>query len=185
MFDLFRSRDKAVRSLLGGLLLVVALSMVTYLIPNYGSSEGTAQDPVVAEVGGEKVTTRNAQLVIQQALKSKSVSSQMLPIYIPQMIDQMITERALAYQAERMGFHVTEQQVSNAIRLTIPSLFPEGKFVGRDIYAAFLAQQNLTIEDFESDMARQLLVTRLREVAVEGTVVAQADIEQEFRQRNE
>ena len=57
--------------------------------------------------------------------------------------------------------------------------------MGRDIYAGFLAQQNLTIEDFESDMARQLLVTRLREVAVEGTVVSQADIEQEFRQRNE
>ena len=185
MFDLFRSRDKAVRILLGGLLLVVALSMVTYLIPNYGGSEGTAQDPVVADVGGDKITTRNVQLVIQQAMKSKSMTPAMLPIYIPQMIDQMVSERALAYQAERMGFHVSEQQVSNAIRLTIPSLFPEGKFVGREIYAAFLAQQNLTIEDFESDMARQLLVTRLREVAVEGTVVAQADIEQEFRQRNE
>jgi peptidyl-prolyl cis-trans isomerase D len=185
MFDLFRSRDKAVRILLGGLLLVVALSMVTYLIPNYGSTEGTAQDPIVAEVGGEKITTRNAQIVIQQALRSKSVSSAMLPILIPQMVDQMITERALAYQAERMGFHVSEDQVINAIRLTIPQLFPEGKFVGRDIYAAMLAQQNLTIQDFESDMARQLLVTRLREVAVEGTVVAQADVEAEFRQRNE
>jgi len=185
MFDLFRSRDKAVRILLGGLLLVVALSMVTYLIPNYGSTEGSAQDPIVAEVGGDKITTRNAQIVIQQALRSKSMSPAMIPILIPQMVDQMITERALAYQAERMGFHVSEEQVSNAIRLTIPQLFPEGKFVGRDIYAAMLAQQNLTIQDFETDMARQLLVTRLREVAVEGTVVAQADVEAEFRQRNE
>src|SRR5579862_1882437 len=185
MFDLFRSRDKAVRILLGGLLLVVALSMVTYLIPNYGSSEGTAQDPIVAEVGGDKITTRNVQLVMQQSLKNKSMSPAMLPVLIPQMIDQMVTERALAYQATRMGFHVSEEQVSNAIRLTIPQLFPEGKFVGREIYAAMLAQQNLTIEDFETDMARQLLVTRLREVAVEGTVVALSDVEQEFRTRNE
>ena len=52
MFDFFRSRDKAVRYFLTALLSLVALSMITYLVPT-GSSGATANDNVVAEVGSK------------------------------------------------------------------------------------------------------------------------------------
>ena len=48
MFDLFRSRDKAVRILLGALLVLVALSMLTYLIPTYDTGSGSPDGQVVA-----------------------------------------------------------------------------------------------------------------------------------------
>ena len=53
MFDLFRSRQKAVRYFLGAILMVIAVSMVITLIPGYGTSaNNTSADPVIADIGG-------------------------------------------------------------------------------------------------------------------------------------
>jgi peptidyl-prolyl cis-trans isomerase D len=103
MFDLFRSRDKAVRYLLGVLLGIVALSMVVTLIPGYGGPAG-APEQVVAEIGKDQLTIRQVQQQIQNMVRNKTVPQEMVQHYVPQLIDQMITERAVAYQAERMGF---------------------------------------------------------------------------------
>ncbi len=184
MFDLFRSRDKAVRLLLGAILLVVALSMLMYLVPNYNTGAITS-DTVVAEVGHDAITELDVQRAIQGAMRGRQIPAEILPTYVPQIVKQLITERALAYEAERLGIQVTNQELSDFIARTIPNLYPDGKFVGKAAYAAMLAQQNLTMEQFEADMRRQMLDDRLRSIALEGIVVSPADIEQAFRDKNE
>src|SRR5450432_3742397 len=184
MFDLFRSRDKAVRILLGALLVMVAISMLAYLVPSYGTGSSSA-DVVLAEVGNEVITIADAQKVVQGAMRNRQLPPEILPNYVPQMVDQMITERAMAYEAERLGFQVSDADVADTIRQLVPSLYQDGKFVGRDAYANMLAGQSLTIEQFENDLRRQVLITRLRDVALEGQVVSPLEIEQGFRKKNE
>src|ERR1051326_7844825 len=184
MFDLFRSSDKRKKYFLSGLLILVALSMVTYLNPNYGGGD-PSPDTVIAQIGRDTVTQRDAQLAIQQILRGKSIPPNLVSLYVPQIIDQLITERILVYEAGRLGFKVSEDDTFNAIHLAHPELFPEGKFIGRDSYAAYLAQQNLTIDEYESDWARKVLVNRLKGVAVEGTVGTSAGIAKEFHLRND
>ncbi len=184
MFDLFRSRAKAVRYLLGGLLMVVALSMVVTLIPGWGSMP-VGEEQVVAEIGDEALTQREVQLQLQAAMRNKAFPSALAYIYVPQMIDQMITERVLAYQAERIGFRVSEADLAQTIRSMIPQLYQDGKFVGRQAYADFLAQQNLTIPQFEANVRKQMLLTKLRNLAGEGVVVTPGEIGEEYRRRNE
>ena len=70
MFDLFRSRDHAVRIHLGGLLLVVAFSMLTYLVPNY-SNGTTGSDTVIAEIGKDTITLAETQRLIQEQMRSR------------------------------------------------------------------------------------------------------------------
>ena len=184
MFDLFRSRDKLVRIMLGGLLLVVALSMLTYLVPSYNMGGGDS-DLVVAEIGKEAITAPEVQQVIQNRLKSQRLPPSMLPQYVPQIIQSMITERAMAYEAQRLGFKVSDEDVATAIRHYIPQLFQDGKYAGTEAYSAVLAQQNLTIPEFEADVARQLLIQKLQGVAMEGIVVSPGEVEQEYKRRND
>jgi peptidyl-prolyl cis-trans isomerase D len=185
MFDLFRSRDKAVRILLGGLLLLVAFSMLTYLVPNYNNGSSSGSDMVIAEIGKDTITLAETQRLIQATIRARQLPVDILPTYIPQMVDQMVTSRAMAMEAQRLGLQVSDAEMAEAIRQMVPSLFPDGKFVGKEAYAAMLAQQNMTIEQFESDLKREVMVTRLRDIAMEGTIVTQAEIEAAFRKKND
>ena len=104
MFDLFRSRDKAVRITLSVLLGLVALSMVTYLIPTSGTDTGsTADRTVVASIGKDELTSQQVSKVIQNMTRSRQLPPELLSIYVPQIVQQLITDRAMAYEAGTSG----------------------------------------------------------------------------------
>ena len=103
MFDLFRSRAKAVRILLGAMLGVVSLSMLVYLIPGTGI---TAADSAAIRWWRKSASPPSPSR--STAAASERVAEQQLPpdlasTYIPQMVDQAIAERAVAYEAQQTG----------------------------------------------------------------------------------
>src|SRR5437870_2779302 len=103
MFDLFRSREKSVRILLGVLLGLVALSMLIYLIPGGTSGAGSSNQNVVATVGGDKITTLDVQRAIQNVTRGQNLPKGILAMYIPSIVNQMIEAKAMAYKAREMG----------------------------------------------------------------------------------
>jgi peptidyl-prolyl cis-trans isomerase D len=187
MFDLFRSRDKAVRILLGAILAVVALSMVTYLIPGGPATGGTGLDSTsVAKVGDEDITVLMAQRAIQNALRGANLQPSFYSIYVPRIIDSLINERAMAYEAKRQGFKISDDDINLAVQNQLPpGFFQDGKLVRKADLEAALAQQNMTVADLRAETERELMVNRLRVIALEGTLVPQQQVEQEYRQRNE
>ena len=186
MFDLFGlgNREKLKKYGMVALLLMVSASMLLYLVPNYDRNSGSG-DVVVAQIGKETITETEVRRTIQNLTKGRQLPAEVLPNYVPEMINQIITERAMAYEADRLGLQVTDQDVADTLRQMYAGLFPDGKFVGKDVYAAMLAQQGTTIEQFESDLKRDMLITRLRQVALEGTIVTPLEIETEYRKKSE
>jgi peptidyl-prolyl cis-trans isomerase D len=187
MFDLFRSRDKAVRILLGAILAVVALSMVTYLIPGGPATGGSGVDTSsVAKVGDEEITVLMAQRAIQNALRGANLSPSFYSVYIPRIIDGLINDRAMAYEAKRQGFKISDDDINLAVQSQLPpGFFQDGKLVRKAELEAALSQQNMTVADLRAETERELMVNRLRVIALEGTLVPQQQVEQEYRQRNE
>jgi len=179
MFDLFRSRAKATRYLMGGLLMMVAVMMVVTLIPGINAPSRT-DSQVVAEIGGTELTWTQVQSALQAQIQNKAFPSQMASIFVPRIADQMIAEYAMAFEAERLGFAVTDADVAAAIRTMMPQLFDGENFAGRDAYAAMLAQQNMTIPQFESILRRQLLIEKLQSLLMEGVGVSDREVEAEF-----
>jgi peptidyl-prolyl cis-trans isomerase D len=183
MFDLFRSREKSVRYILGGVLTIVAVSMVVTLVPNYGGLGASGDPTVIAEVGDEVITVNDVRKEFNRT--RKNLPQGMESIYIPMLVQQMIGVRAVAYQAERMGYRVTDEQLVDAIRSIIPQLWENGKFVGKDVYSAYLAQQNMTIPEFETLMRKDMLRNNLESLVLEGVIVSPGEVEEEYRRANE
>ncbi len=181
MFDVFRSRDKAVRIVLGGLLGLVALSMLIYLIPGSGGMPSSgASTEVIAEVGKERVTTKDVQQLIQERMASRQVPPEMMQYLLPQLIDQQIADRAIAYEAQRRGFTVSDAELANTLRG-----MPNVASMPPDQYRQYLEQMGLTVPDFENNLRKKLIVLRLQDIVLQGVVVSPQEVEQEFRRRNE
>ncbi|GIU80578.1 MAG: peptidylprolyl isomerase [Bryobacteraceae bacterium] len=185
MFDLFRSRERTVRYLLGALLLLVAASMVITLVPGYGTGWASGPDPtLLAEVGDHRITVQEVRRVIQREMKG-NMPEGMASVYVPTVVQQLVGLRASALYAEQLGFRVTDEEMARTLRQLIPQLWPGGTFAGKEAYSQFVAQQNMTIPEFEASLRSQILLTRLETLSLEGTIVTPQEVEEEFRRRNE
>jgi peptidyl-prolyl cis-trans isomerase D len=180
MFDLFRSRDKAVRILLGGLLLMVAFSMLIYLIPGAGMPTTGNNAEVVAEIGKDKLTTQEIQTVIQDKVRSRQVPPEMMQFLVPQIIDQAIADRALVYQAKRLGFEVSDADVAYTIR-SIPNLAS----LPPDQYRNYIESMGMTVPQFEANIRNGIYDLRMQDLELAGVVVTPQEVEQEFNHVNE
>src|SRR5579883_1754612 len=181
MFNLFRSRDKLVRITLGAILTVVAVTMVITLIPGFGTPTGSnSDDPVLAEIGGDKITASKAQHDFQLMAQNAQIPSQMLEVYFPQVFQNMVQEKAARYQAERLGLTVTDDEILTGLMSADPQFFPNGQ-PNKEAFQAFLAQQGMTLDQAIDDMRTSLLVRKLSNAVDAAIVVTPQEVENEFK----
>ncbi len=185
MFDLFRSRAKAVRIFLGAILLLVAAAMVITLIPGFGGADFGANAQTLGEVAGEPITVSQIREAVQQLARQGRVMSpsEMSSLY-PVAFQNLVQERALLYEAKKLGFDVSDQELALMIR-QMPTFSQGGQFIGVDQYRMLLEQNGTNPAQFEANVRKQLITNRLSAIVARSVVVSPADIDAALHERND
>jgi peptidyl-prolyl cis-trans isomerase D len=183
MFDLFRSRDKLVRIMLGAILLVVAASMVTYLVPNSGLDSSGTDETVLVQVAGEKLTQRDFQQRFALRMANmQGVTPEMAQVFFPQYLDEQVQRMGVMYVAHKLGITASDDEVLTGFKNQFQQFFPNGE-VNKEQFEAYLASQGLTVEEATNAIRDQIIIVKLQSAVLEGIVVTPEDVQNEFSRR--
>jgi len=195
MIRFLQTPGKTKKIVFGGLLLFICAAMVVTLVPGgmLGDALGfTSMDKnVLAKIGSQEVTIADvntaAQRIGRQQSRGQSVPSFYLPILKQMAANQLITQKALIAEAERMGFKVTDQELRDTLQKGQYGqiLYPNGQYIGDEGYANFINSNfQMSITQFQEALKDDLLLKKL-ESAVEGPVnVSAQDIAEEYKRQN-
>lgn len=180
--------------ILGGLLLLITVSMCWYLVPSGGNntySFGGTSKGVVAQIDGSDVTadevrTTARQMLQQQMPQGGANMSMLLPFFAQRAAEQLITREALISEANRMGLRVSPDEIKDELQhgRYAATFFPNGSFIGQQEYEDMLQRAQLTPAKFEDAVGKDILLTKLQAL-ISGTAgVTESEIHEQFIKQN-
>src|SRR5467141_3673438 len=173
------------RILLGGFVLLLGGSMLLYLVPQSPVS-GEISSDTLAKIGDESVSLHDALPIFSQIEQRNPNMNPLEPLYAQQILKQLVFEKEIEYEAKRLGIAVSDQERADRIRQYVPTAFTGGTFVGMDRYSAEVqARFQLTVPVFEELIRQGLLEEKFRKLVTDGISVGPAELQDEFRYKNE
>jgi len=145
--------------------------------PTNAPSSVITVDRVIAVVNDEAVTQYeldDARRVVQQQLKQQKVQPPPADVLDKQVLERLITQRALLQQAKEDGVKIDDGQVERAIQ----RIATENKLSAEE-FRKLLAQENIPYAKYRDDIRNEMVVQRLREREVDSKVqVSDAEVDQ-------
>jgi peptidyl-prolyl cis-trans isomerase D len=177
---------------------LVVLAFIIFYIPDLMGTRGggglDAAGETIARVEGQDITanefrrTYQAQLQAYRSAYGGQMSEQLLKQLgiESQILQQMVDERAALAEARRVGITVSDAEVRRRI-LSIPAFQENGAFIGEQRYQQLLRMQRppMIASEFEANLRRQLTIEKLRSSVTDWLSVADKELEQEYRRKND
>jgi peptidyl-prolyl cis-trans isomerase D len=179
-------RNRWIKITMGVILVFICLAMVITLVPGLMSGTADTNGPdAVASVDGQPITVVDFQRQYNQATQNRAVPDMLKAAYGQEILNQMIFQRALAVEAQRLGLQVTPQEETARIRQILPSAWSGNTWL-KDRYTTEVeTQTGMSVEDFEKALADDMLAQKFHQLVTDGVTVSPAEIMLEFRRRNE
>jgi peptidyl-prolyl cis-trans isomerase D len=185
VFKSLHKKNLGVRIMLGVIVGLLGVGMLLYLIPGQGTDSVSAAD-VVATVDNQSITITDIRAQLGRIERTGAIPAALEPLYAQQVLNELVFQKELAIEAKQLGITVTDQERADRIRQLVPTAFVGGTFVGNDQYAAQVeAASGMGVPEFEDLVGQGLLEEKFRELVTDGITVSPAEVQQEFRRRND
>src|SRR3981081_89979 len=159
--------------------------MLLYLVPQQSGSELTGGD-VIAQVGNQTITSTDVRTQLDRISRNGQIPPGILPLYAKQMLDQLIFERSLEVEAERLGLRVSDEEHADLLRKLVPTAFSGDTFIGMDKYTTEVQTRfQMTVPEFEAQVKKELLQQKFQQLVTEGIAVTEAELREEYLRGNE
>src|ERR1700722_4190259 len=196
MIRFLQKDNRVVKIIFIVIIAVAVVTMVITLVPGIFADENTSTDAYATVHSGglmgryfgtsTTITTPEVQQVAERILQQKKYPEMVLPYLMPQAAQALIQREVLLQEANRLGLQVGDGDLRRALQ-TGPfaqMLFPNGQFIGEDGYANFVQNYFRTsIQDFESQLKKELEINRLQAMVTGGITVSNQDVRDAYRQQ--
>lgn len=187
MLDFMRRQHSKLKWVWIVLIFIFSVSLIALYIPSGDVSTISITNDVAA-VGRDSISAREFQTAYRNYIDRmrSQINPEMLRAFRfeRQILDALVTRKVITEEAKRLGLNVSATEVEQKI-LENPVFRESGNFIGLARYQAVLAQNNLTVDEFESSVRNEILAEKLRSFITAGVSVTDQEVEDEYRKRNE
>jgi peptidyl-prolyl cis-trans isomerase D len=198
MIRFLQTNNRVTKAIFVVIIGVLSVGMVIYLIPGLTGQGAAAADTYAviyphwyskllssgATVSEEKVDKQARAQLAQQRYPDNPV---ILNLFAQRVGQQLIQQEVLLVEAEKLGIHATSDDVRQYLQTGSAGavLFPGGKFIGDDQYAALVANRfNMSVPEFEEDVRHDIAIRRLQALITGGVTVSDKEVRDDYRKNN-
>jgi peptidyl-prolyl cis-trans isomerase D len=179
-------RNRWIKITMGVILGLIIVSMVITLIPGLmnGTAGGDAPD-TLASVGGQNISVLDFQQAYDVTTRNQAIPPQLRGPYSKQVVDQLVFQHALEYEADRLGIRVTPEEQTERIKQILPDAWSGNTWL-KDRYADEVqSRTGMSVGEFEGLLRNEMLRDKFREMITDGITVSPQEIAQEYLWRND
>ena len=200
MIRFLQKENRVTKALFVVIIAAASISMVVYLIPGL-TGQGASSADTYAVVyphwysrifaSGDAISQQKvsqvAQMQIMQRNPQYADNPMIVSLFEQQVGQQLVQQQILLAEAEKLGIRVNNQDVRNYLQ-TGPSgqiLFPGGKFIGAERYAALIQSQfEIPVSEFEENVKQDIAIRRLEALITAGVTVSDKEVRETYRRAN-
>jgi peptidyl-prolyl cis-trans isomerase D len=190
MLDIMR-RKQRLKLVLWLVIISLGFGMLVLFVPR--SDIGTqAFDTYAASVAGDTISVKEFADAYQRMVnnytnngKNKVDAETLKRLGVDrQVLQSLVQERVVTYEAKLFGLDVTPDEVRQAIESN-PGLRNQNGFIGVDAYKEMLASNRIDLAQFEEEEQHMLLARKLMDLLTDSISIPESYVRENFARQNQ